>query len=124
MALIEKNYEVSLLMDFYGEVLTEKQRAVVELYYNEDLSLAEIAEHTHITRQGVRDCVKRGEAALFDMERRLGLAKRFTAVRAELEQVIADAQEIAEYNERYCSSQKIADASQRILETARRLREE
>lgn len=124
MALIEKDYRVSLLLDFYGEMLTQKQREVIELYYNEDLSLAEIAEHAHITRQGVRDCVKRGEAALFEMEERLGLAERFSAVRDRLEHIIDDAQQIADYNERYCSSQKIADAAQRILETAKKLREE
>ena len=48
-----KNLEISVLLDFYGEMLTEKQRDVVELYYNEDLSLSEIAAHSQITRQGV-----------------------------------------------------------------------
>ena len=49
-----KNLEISLLLDFYGDMLTQKQRDVVELYYNEDLSLAEIASHSGITRQGDR----------------------------------------------------------------------
>ena len=56
-----KNLEISFLLDFYGDMLTDKQRDVVELYYNEDLSLAEIAAHSGITRQGVRDSIKRAE---------------------------------------------------------------
>ena len=51
--------EMSLLFDFYGETLTEKQRELFDLYYNEDLSLSEIAEHAGITRQGVRDSIER-----------------------------------------------------------------
>ena len=66
-----KNMEISLLFDFYGDMLTEKQRDVVELYYNDDLSLAEIAENEGITRQGVRDSIKRAEAQLLEMEDRL-----------------------------------------------------
>ena len=63
-----KNLEIALLFDFYGEMLTDKQRDVVELYYNDDLSLSEIAENEGITRQGVRDSIKRAEAQLLDME--------------------------------------------------------
>ena len=66
-----KPLEMSLLFDFYGETLTEKQRELFDLYYNEDLSLSEIAEHAGITRQGVRDAVKRAEHALQEMEDRL-----------------------------------------------------
>lgn len=68
-----KPLEMSLLFDFYGETLTEKQRELFDLYYNEDLSLAEIAEHAGITRQGVRDSHKRAEHALGEMESKLGL---------------------------------------------------
>ena len=63
-----KNMEIALLFDFYGDMLTEKQRQVVELYYEDDLSLAEIAEDQKITRQGVRDSIKRAEAQMLDME--------------------------------------------------------
>ena len=72
----EKNLEVGVLLDFYSELLTEKQRDVIDLYYNEDLSLAEIAEHENITRQGVRDSIKRGEQVLFEMESALRLAEK------------------------------------------------
>lgn len=63
-----KNLEISYLLDFYGDVLTEKQRDVMEQYYNDDLSLAEIADNFGITRQGVRDSIKRGESILLELE--------------------------------------------------------
>ena len=75
-----KDLGISVLLDFYGDMLTEKQRDVVELYYNEDLSLAEIAEHSGITRQGVRDSIKRAEGQLREYEERLGLARKFNTI--------------------------------------------
>ena len=60
----QKNLAYSVLLDFYGPVLTDKQRVILTEYYDEDLSLAEIAENLGITRQGVRDAIKHGEAAL------------------------------------------------------------
>lgn len=68
-----KNLDVAVLLDFYGSMLTDKQRDVIDLYYNQDLSLSEIAEHEGITRQGVRDSIKRGEVFLFELEDKLGL---------------------------------------------------
>ena len=82
---MSKNLEVSYLLDFYGEVLTEKQRDVMLQYYNEDLSLAEIAENFGITRQGVRDAIKRGEATLLKLEEKVGFAKRYRALQDSLE---------------------------------------
>ena len=58
---VAKNLKISDLLDFYGECLTEKQRNFLDYYYNDDLSLSEIAENESITRQGVRDAIKRGE---------------------------------------------------------------
>ena len=72
----EKNLKVALLLDIYAPMLTEKQREVIDLYYNEDLSLSEIAEHMEITRQGVRDSIKRGEQTLFGLEEALGVYSR------------------------------------------------
>lgn len=71
-----KNLKVALLLDYYSAMLTDKQRDLIDLYYNEDLSLAEIAEHECITRQGVRDGIKRGEQTLFELEEALGLAEK------------------------------------------------
>ena len=73
---MEKGLEISLLLDFYGDMLTEKQREAIENYYNNDLSLGEIANNLGITRQGVRDAIKKSEAILFNLEDKLGLAKK------------------------------------------------
>ena len=75
--LFEKNLNIGYLLDFYGEILTERKRTVLEYYYNDDLSLAEIADEIGISRQGVRDSIKKGEEELLFLEAKLGLAKRF-----------------------------------------------
>ena len=79
-----KDLRISFLLDFYGDMLTETQREVVDAYYNEDLSLAEIAQDREITRQGVRDAIKRAEQQLLEMEERLGLARRFQDIQKAL----------------------------------------
>ena len=71
----------TMLFDFYGELLTEKQREYYALHYNQDLSLAEIAASSGISRQGVWDNIRRADAALRDAETRLGLVQRFAAQR-------------------------------------------
>ena len=81
---MEKNVKVALLCDFYRNMLTSRQAESIDLYYNEDLSLAEISEHMGITRQGVRDNIKRAENTLFDTEDRLGLASRFLKIKSDL----------------------------------------
>jgi len=67
-----------MLFDFYGELLTDKQREYFDLHYNEDLSLAEIAEQTGISRQGVWDIIRRAETSLRAIEEKTGLIARFT----------------------------------------------
>lgn len=91
---MEKNIEVSLLFDFYGELLKPAGRQAINLYYNEDLSLSEIADQSGITRQGVRDSIKRCEQQLFDFEKKLGLYKRFRELESGLEDISATAQRI------------------------------
>lgn len=82
-----KNLDISLLLDFYGDMLTPKQREAAELYHNEDLSLAEIAQHLGITRQGVRDSIKRAEFQLSDYEEKLGLHSRFIEIKEGLDEI-------------------------------------
>ena len=116
-----KNLKISLLLDFYGDILTDKQKEVVELYYNEDLSLAEIAEQEGITRQGVRDSIKRGEAVLLEMEERLGLAKKFREMQEGLNQIVQCAKDIEFYNREYHFSGQIADRASSIITIASEL---
>lgn len=72
----EKNIIISVLLETYGELLTEKQYNLLDDYYNNDLSLAEIAENENITRQAVRDNLKKGEKKLFYYEEKLGIMKK------------------------------------------------
>ena len=77
----------SMLLDFYGELLTDKQRECYDLHYNEDLSLSEIAEQSGISRQGVWDNIRRAEASLRQIEEKTGLIRRFTQNQRALEQL-------------------------------------
>lgn len=79
----------SLLLDFYGELLTDKQRSCCELHFNEDLSLAEIAEQIGVSRQGVWDNIRRGAAMLTEIEEKTGLIRRFSETQKGLERLDA-----------------------------------
>ncbi|MCH5184975.1 MAG: putative DNA-binding protein [Oscillospiraceae bacterium] len=85
---MDKDFNISVLMDFYGELLTSKQFEALDYYYNQDYSLQEIAEHMDISRQGVRDFIKRGERQLEDFEQKLGLAKKFSELSAFTDKLI------------------------------------
>ena len=89
-----KTFEMCMLFDFYGDILTEKQHKLFDLYYNDDLSLAEISEHVGITRQGVRDGIKRGEQILQEMEDKLQFAARFNALRENYSAIASTLQSI------------------------------
>jgi len=78
---MEKNVQVSILCDIYGELLTEKQKDILDLYYNDNLSLAEIAEEMHITRQAVKDSILKGEKKLFRFRRKLRNYEKGTKTR-------------------------------------------
>lgn len=76
--------EMSLLYDFYGELLTDRQKNVMQYYYGDDLSLAEIAADTGTSRQAVYDTVRKAERSLRDHEEKLGLVSRFMKTGSEL----------------------------------------
>lgn len=92
-------YRMAMLFDFYGDILTPRQREFYDLYYNEDLSLAEIAENYGITRQGVRDVIVRAEAAMTELEDKTGIIRRFHKMQeqlAELEDLLGQVQALSE----------------------------
>ncbi len=95
---MEKAVYISLLLDFYGELLTEKQREYADLYFNENLSLGEIAENDGISRQAVRDSLLRAEAALLETERKTGLVERHTKLQAQIGEAEALLDRIGQLN--------------------------
>ena len=118
-----KNYEMAFLLDFYGEMLTEKQRSFLEYYYNDDLSLSEIAENEGITRQGVRDAIKRAESQLLEMEAKLGAAERFRDMSEGLKEIIQYSDKITDYNLHHGLSREINDYGVSIKSVAMTLLE-
>ncbi len=93
--MFEKNLKIAYLLDLYGDVLTERKKEVLDMYYNEDLSLAEIAEQIGISRQGVRDIIKKSEEELLFLEDKLGLAKKMSELKSHTENIKRIAQNTA-----------------------------
>ena len=89
-------YRMTMLFDFYGDLLTERQKEFYDLYYNDDLSLAEIAENYDITRQGVRDIIVRAERTLEEIEEKTGLIRRYLQTREATAQIRALYEELGE----------------------------
>ena len=87
--MFEKNLEINYLLDFYGDVLSERKRGVLELYYNEDYSLSEIADEIGISRQGVRDIIKKSEDELIYLEEKLGLYEKFKKIQNSADELLS-----------------------------------
>jgi len=81
--------EISLLLDFYGQLITKRQFEILDLHYNNDYSLGEIAEQMNISRQGVYDNIKKGKAALSSLEEKLKLIGRFSEQRNKAKEILA-----------------------------------
>lgn len=77
--MLEETIEISMLYDFYGQLLTAKQQEILKFYHEDNYSLSEIAEELGISRQGVHDAVKKAEKSLHEYERKLGLVNKFVA---------------------------------------------
>ncbi len=109
---MEHNVKISILLDLYGKLLTEKQYKLLDDYYNNDLSLSEIAENVGITRQAVRDNLKKGENNLFEYEDKLGLMEKMVIQEKNITNIICDIREI----EKAVNNQKIKNTIKKIEE--------
>ena len=96
MIVMEKNVKISMLCSIYGKLLTEKQLAILEDYYDNDLSLSEIAENQKITRQAVRDIIKKGETKLFELEEKLEIMKRMFKQEEKIAIILSELTKIQE----------------------------
>ena len=91
---MEKHVEVSILWQIYGKLLTDKQNKVLNYYYNDDLSLSEIAENNKITRQAVRDIIKKGEKKLFEFEEKLQIMRKMLKQEKQISNILSELTQI------------------------------
>ena len=87
---MDKKVEISMLCDIYGKLLTGKQFEFINDYYNNDLSLSEIAENNNITRQAVRDIIKKGERKLFEYEEKLLFMKKTITQEQKIQAILSE----------------------------------
>lgn len=102
--------EMTLLFDYYGELLTERQRMCFDLRHNQDMSLGEIAEELHVSRQGVYDNLSRAEAMLRNMEDKTGCVSRDLRYRKAMQQIVSAAVRLEKHQD-----QDVATAARTIL---------
>ena len=117
-------YRMALLFDFYGDTLTDRQKEFYDLYYNEDLSLSEIAENYGISRQGVRDVIVRAEAALTELEDKTGIIRRFHVMQDQLKGIQADIDAIAARNAQLYQDNELEAITTRIGGVLDKLKQE
>ena len=91
---MDKKVEVSILIEIYRNLLTEKQLDILDSYYNLDLSLSEIAENNEITRQAVRDIIKKGEKKLFEFEEKLQIMKKMQKQEKQISIILSELTQI------------------------------
>ena len=118
-----QTYRMTMLFDFYGELLTERQKEFFDLYYNEDLSLSEIAENSGISRQGVRDVIVRAEAAMQEVEDKTGLIRRYMQMQSHIAAIESAAAEIKTINYRQYEDPRVDFLADSIARAAQALKE-
>ena len=118
-----QTYRMTMLFDFYGELLTDRQKEFFDLYYNEDLSLSEIAENEGISRQGVRDVIVRAEAAMQEIEDKTGLIRRFEQFRGHLDAIRSAAEDIRTLNYRQYEDSRLTELTDKITAEVSALKE-
>ena len=132
------NPDITILLDLYGALLTEKERDALDFFYNDDLSLGEIAENENaqrrasngrddekstVTRQSVRAAIKRAEEKLYEADEKLGLRAKFAERNAQLDQIIAKARAIEEFNRSHGRVGSITNLVSSIVEISQELYE-
>ena len=118
-----QTFRMTMLFDFYGELLTERQKEFYELYYDEDLSLSEIAENYGISRQGVRDVIVRAENYMTEIEDKTGLIKRFMQLKPHAEKIADAAEQISQINFRRYEDRQLEELTGVIRAEAAALKE-
>jgi predicted DNA-binding protein YlxM (UPF0122 family) len=113
---MEKRFEISLLLDFYGELLTEKQRDIMDLYFNNDLSLSEISEINDTSRQAIHDTIKRCEKVLLVYEEKLRLLDKSHKLKETLKNIIAELDDLQVNIKDKKMNQLIYDIKTQIIE--------
>lgn len=110
--------EMTLLFDYYGDLLTERQRSCVDMRYNQDLSLSEIAEELGVSRQGVYDNLSRAEALLRNMEEKTGCVQRAMETRKAVREILDAANKLIT-----CQDEAVSVLAAQIVEAAQKLEE-
>ena len=118
-----QTFRMTMLFDFYGELLTDRQKEFYDLYYNEDLSLSEIAENYGISRQGVRDVIVRAENYMTEIEDKTGLIKRFMQLQPHAEKIVDAAQQVKQLNFRRYEDRQLEELAGVIEAEAAALKE-
>ena len=118
-----QTFRMTMLFDFYGELLTDRQKEFYDLYYNEDLSLSEIAENYGISRQGVRDVIVRAENYMTEIEDKTGLIKRFMQLQPHVEKIVDAAQQIKQLSFRRYEGRQLEELAGVIEAEAAALKE-
>ncbi|MBR2715240.1 MAG: DNA-binding protein [Ruminococcus sp.] len=116
---MDKNLEISLLFDFYGQMLSSTQQEAVSLYYNDDLSLKETADILSMSRQGVRDALERAKKSLYTFEENLRLCERFSNTQQGLLSIIEMADKLKKTDD-----EKVKKLGEDIKKTAQSLYEQ
>ena len=110
--------EMTLLFDYYGDLLTDRQKMCFDLRHNQDLSLAEIAQELNVSRQGVHDNLSRAEALLMNMEEKTGCVRRDLQCRKAVREIMGLAAKLAEYED-----QNVSILARQIMDVAGDLEE-
>ena len=118
-----QTFRMTMLFDFYGELLTDRQKEFYDLYYNEDLSLSAIAENYGISRQGVRDVIVRAENYMTEIEDKTGLIKRFMQLQPHLEKMRDAAEQSKQRNFRRYEDRQLEELAGVIEAEAAALKE-